>query len=62
MTQARHRLPRGLAPSESDYEYCGWCDHHADRHDYGASGDVLAVPCTECPNGICGRQTPEESP
>jgi NADH pyrophosphatase NudC (nudix superfamily) len=38
----------------SDHEFCGFCGHHADPHDYSATG--VEVPCTECPNGICPRK------
>jgi hypothetical protein len=46
--------------SDEDPAYCGWCDHHADSHDYAAAEDPLNVPCTECPDGICHRHRESE--
>lgn len=38
-------------------EFCGFCGHHMDPHDYTATG--VEVPCAECPKGICPRD-PED--
>jgi hypothetical protein len=36
-----------------DYEFCGFCAHHADSHIYQSHTGV--VPCAECPEGVCTR-------
>ncbi len=40
-----------------DEEFCGYlnCRHHMDSHDYEMTPDDAAVPCTECPDGVCVR-------
>lgn len=54
-------IPPGVRRADSDPAYCGYCDHHADRHDYpaGPVDEHHSVPCRDCPNGICDRKDQE---
>jgi hypothetical protein len=44
------------AQKKAEEEACGYCSHHADKHNYD---DKLNVPCTECPDGVCHREPDE---
>lgn len=48
--QAPTDIPDDDRPAE---EFCGYCKHHMDPHDYSGTG--VDVPCSECPGGICPR-------
>jgi hypothetical protein len=47
---------RPTRKADTDPAFCGFCDHHADRHDYGRTVDEHhSVPCADCPGGVCDR-------
>lgn len=47
MPGANHRAPCWCSA------FCGFCDHHMDRHTYGQDEHV---PCEQCPGGLCPRE------
>lgn len=48
---AIHAAPEPLLPEE----FCGYCRHHANAHDYAAGLSGPELPCVGCKGGVCPR-------